>query len=62
MEAVFQSIPRCAECTGVSKDYLYTLCHTGKIEYIRIGKKFMIHYPRLVEYLRSEAKKGLITK
>lgn len=58
-EAVFVSVPKCADLTGISKDYLYGLCHSGAVEHIKIGKKFLIHYPHLLEYLESEAKKNL---
>ncbi len=58
-EAVFMSIPKCAEKIGVSKDFIYTLCHTKQVEFIKVGKKFLIHYPHLLEYLESEAKKGI---
>lgn len=59
IEAVFMSIPKCAEKIGVSKDFIYSLCHSKKVEFIKVGKKFLIHYPHLLEYLESEAKRGL---
>ena len=58
-ETKFMSIPACARNSGVSKDFLYHLCKSGRIEFIKIGKKYMLNYPRLIEYLEAEARKGL---
>ena len=57
--AVFTSVPEAARRSGVSKDHLYTLCHTGEIEFFMIGKKFMIHFPHLMEYLEKSARAGV---
>lgn len=56
---VFASVPEAARRSGVSKDYIYSLCHNGKIEFFQIGKKFMVNYPRMMEYLEAQARAGL---
>ena len=56
MTAIFQNISNCSEMTGVSKDYLYKLCHEGTIPFIRIGKKFMLNFPALMDYLEEECR------
>lgn len=56
---VFRSVPDLARRFGVSKDYLYTLIHSGQIQFIACGKKYLIHVQSLAEFLETESKKGL---
>ena len=57
---IFTSVPETAKRSGVSKDHIYVLCHTGRIEYLMIGKKYMVHYPHFIQYLESEAREKVI--
>lgn len=45
-----------SERTGLSYDYLRKLCLRGEIVHIRTGKKYLINYPKLVEYLNTQGK------
>ena len=56
---LFCTVNEAAKRSGVSKDFIYALCHTGRIEYIQTGKKYLIHYPHFILYLENEALKRL---
>ena len=60
-ETVFVSVPKFAELSGLSKDYTYFLIRKREIEFLKIGKKYLIHYPHAMQYLESEAMKAKVS-
>lgn len=49
-------IKEAASRTGLPYNYLRLACLRGEIAHIRSGKKFLINYGKLVEYLNSAGK------
>ncbi len=47
------TIKETAKRTGLSYDYLRTLCLRGEIVFIRTGSKYLINLDRLIDYLNS---------
>ena len=54
-EPVYMSIPKVSNLSGVSKDYIYGLCHRQEIQFIKVGKKYLIHFSNFMTYLENKA-------
>lgn len=51
------SLRTAADRTGLSYDFLRKACITGRIVYIRAGKKFLLNAEALQEYLTKGEQK-----
>lgn len=60
-QTIYVSIPEAARKTGISRDYLYALVKSREIPFLKIGKKFMLNFAELLQYLQrrtEESRKG----
>jgi len=61
MEKMFESYPDCVtvsqlqEMLNIGKNYAYDLLVAGKIKHTRIGKKYIIPKPCVIDFLVKEA-------
>lgn len=46
-------IKKVMEETGLSYRYVVNLCQQNKIVYIKAGKKYLINYDKLIEFLNT---------
>lgn len=47
------TIREAARRTGVSYDFVWKLCRSNQIVYIRAGKKFLVNFEKFVEFLNN---------
>lgn len=52
------SVTEVAEKTGLSKTYIRTMLKEGKIPYMESGKKFLIPYEKVCDYIQAQMKGG----
>ena len=50
---IFKTINETAEMTGLAKYHLRKLVLTGRIKYIKTGKKYLLQLDSLFEYLKT---------
>lgn len=51
---ILRTIEECAKATEISKYHIRQLVLNNKIKYIRSGKKYLINFESLIQYLNSE--------
>lgn len=52
------TINEASKRTGVSYDYLRKMCLSNQIVHVRAGKKYLINWKRLAEYLSGGCMNG----
>lgn len=53
------TIGEVAERTGLAKHYIRQLVLNGEIYYLKAGRKYLINYERLIEYLDNKQQESL---
>lgn len=47
------TIREAAKRTGVSYDFVWKLCRSNQIVYVKAGKKFLVNFEKFVEFLNN---------
>lgn len=47
------TIREAANRTGVSYDFVWKLCRSNQIVYVKAGKKFLVNFEKFVEFLNN---------
>lgn len=58
IEKKLLSVTEVAEKTGLSKTYIRTILKEGKIPYMESGKKYLIPYDNVCDYIQEQMKRG----
>lgn len=47
------TIREAARRTGVSYDFIWKLCRSNQIVYVKAGKKFLVNFEKFVDFLNT---------
>lgn len=50
------SIAEAAERSGLAQHYVRQLCLTNQIVYVRAGKKYLVNFEKLIDFLNTGTK------
>ena len=50
---IFRSVADTANCSGESKYAIRKMIREGKVHYLRNGNRYLVHYPKFLNYIES---------
>lgn len=56
------TIREAARRTGVSYDFIWKLCRSNQIVYVKAGKKFLVNFEKFVDFLNAGTVEGGIPR